>query len=243
MPYSSMASPSSSRNDKKLLVKKTITTSKTNNNVPKYQATLDIMSDNSRADIDNIKKSKVTHAVTHEIVKKTNIPLSPKRIEPNSVETRKEKDQIMSEIKVQPLTEFPTDGGDELHSLVEKDAIPRPNDLQLSSPETHEMVAKDSIDDVPFSSTIEPLQHSFFPGLSDSNTTSSSDPQNIQPSSSSSSFLPQSSSNHHQRRTFRISKLYSLLYPLSTIQRQSFQKLFLESKNSSHPFHFISFIF
>ena len=118
-------------NSQQLLATKTI---KTNANTPKYEANLDIMADSKSlpSTVDDTKKSKIIPD-THEIVKKMNIPLSPTKTKiekPNSVETRKEKDQIMSEIDVQPLTEFPTDSSDEPHALVEKDAIPRPEDLQ-----------------------------------------------------------------------------------------------------------------
>ena len=133
----------------------------------------------------------------HVIVKKTNIPIRPNnndsinkviisasdlskvtasltdakrkdQLLPNPKETMKEKDRIMSQIDVEPLSEFPPT--DELDATrVEKNAIPRPSDFDI---ERHELVAKDSIYDIPNSHPIEPLSngegglHSFFPGWS-----------------------------------------------------------------------------
>ena len=82
-------------------------------------------------------------------------------------ETIKEKDHIMSEINVEPLSEFPPDDDQDSTARVEKNDIPRPSDFET---EKHEMVAKDSIYDIPNSHPIEQLSgnegglHSFFPG-------------------------------------------------------------------------------
>lgn len=89
------------------------------------------------------------------------------RITPNFKETIKEKDRIMSEINVEPLSEFQPDNDQDSTARVEKNSIPRPGDFEA---ERHEMVAKDSIYDIPNSHPIEPLGgnegglHSFFPG-------------------------------------------------------------------------------
>ena len=103
-------------------------------------------------------------------VDKSTLSASNKKdhITPNLKETIKEKDRIMSEINVEPLSEFPTDDDDQDSTArVEKNAIPRPSDFETDK---HEMLAKDSIYDIPNSHPIEPLSgnegglHSFFPG-------------------------------------------------------------------------------
>lgn len=147
-----------------------------------------------------------------------NHPETQKDLQPNAKETKKEKDQILSEINVEPLSEFPTDEDTATTSTirVEKNDIPRPDDFDQI--ERHEMVAKDSIYDIPNSHPVEMLSsvdignglggggvanggglHSFFPGMSflknhpikteDEIVASlSSSPPNTQPSQNPSSF-------------------------------------------------------
>uniref|UniRef100_A0A7M5X7V4 Uncharacterized protein n=1 Tax=Clytia hemisphaerica TaxID=252671 RepID=A0A7M5X7V4_9CNID len=147
-----------------------------------YKPTFDLMASSNaiKPKSNKVIKSFINPKIEspkYDIVKKTNVPLRPniKKLEtPNPDETRKEKDKIMSQINVEPLTEFPTDESPEVR--VEKDAIPRPpspSSVNLAPDSSagifepvHQLAAKDNIYDIPNSHPIEALRgvHSFFPG-------------------------------------------------------------------------------
>ena len=128
---------------------------------------------------------------------------------------------------VQPLSEVPTDV--ETHSITEKDSIPKPEEFTADN-----MVeTSDSSIDVPFSSSAKlPPPSSYLAG----NTTS----ELLQQDAATSNLLESEQNDSLSQITYTsaspskpasvTSYIYSMLYPISTIQRESYQKQFLQRK-------------